>query len=95
MKGIKLLFKNNTRERLAHVEGDSAIQTARIQELDRQISDLQVMVEALAVVNQQMVHDMKVIYDSLSAIVGDNESSGLDKYFVSIINNSGGGKLPH
>jgi len=90
-----LLFKSDTRERLSSVEGDSAVQSARIQELEVQLSTMQTMIEALTVVNQQMVRDMKIIYDSLSAIVGDNGASGLDKYFVSIINNNGGGKLPH
>ena len=90
-----MLFKSDTRERLSSVEGDSAVQSARIQELEVQLSTMQTMIEALTVVNQQMVRDMKIIYDSLSAIVGDNGASGLDKYFVSIINNNGGGKLPH
>jgi len=76
------------------MEGDSAVTSARIQELDNQIANLQTVVEALVVTNQQMVRDMKIIYESLTSIVGDSESSGLDKYFVSIINNSGG-KLPH
>ena len=90
-----MLFKNKTRERLSSIEGDSAVQSARIHELDRQVAELQAMVQALATVNQQMVQDMKVIYDSLTAIAQDSGASGLDKYFVSIINNSGGGKLPH
>ena len=83
-----MLFKSKTRERLSSIEGDSAVQSARIQELDRQVAELQEMVQTLATMNQQMVQDMKLVYDSLTAIAKDSGASGLDKYFVSIINNN-------
>ena len=96
MKGIKnLFFKTNTRDRIATLERDQAESTAKINELDRQVEDLQTIVEALVVTNQQMVKDMRTIYDSLSAIAGSSEISGLDKHFISIINNGGGSNLPH
>ena len=92
---MMLLFRNNTRERVATLEEDSIITDTRVQELDRQVVELQAVVEALVITNQQMIKDMKNIYDNLTVIMGNSEAAGSDKYFVSIINNSGGGKLPH
>tara|TARA_Y100000310_G_C20110725_1_gene546967 strand:- start:159 stop:446 length:288 start_codon:yes stop_codon:yes gene_type:complete len=95
MKGTVLFFRTNIRDRIATLESDAAESTAKINEMNRQIGDLQTVVQALVVTNQQMIKDMKTIYDSLTAIAGTGEISGLDKYFMSIINNSGGSNLPH
>ena len=90
-----MFFKTNTRDRIAILEKEQAESSATICELNRQVEDLQTIVQALVVTNQQMIKDIKVIYDSLSSIAGSGEISGLDKHFISIINNGGGSNLPH
>ena len=92
---IDVFFKRHDRTRIAELEGENAVLQVHVAELDKQVRDLQVALETLAIANQQMISDMKIIYDSLNMIAGKSDESPVDKYFVSIINNNGGGDLPH
>lgn len=92
---LKAFFDKFTSDKVAKLEEDNAVLHAYVQELDSQVMALQAAVEALALNSQQMVGDMKIIYESLNAIIVKSEESSADKYFASIISNRGGGNLPH
>ena len=89
------MFTNALRKKVAKLEEENAVLQAYVEQLDRQTASLQASVEALAVTNQQMINDMKLIYGSLESIVNKTGENPVDKFFVSIINNNEGGNLPH
>ena len=92
---LKAFLSKAVKEKLTKLEEDNAVLHAYVQELDAQVATLQAAVEALALNSQQMVADMKIIYESLNSIVVKSSETPADKYFASIINNNGGGNLPH